>query len=135
MPLEQSGYDTLQQYFQAGISESRNELERFCLDHCSQYVFEPLTWLDQGNLFRLLPLAMSEGGRLRTQGIVEYEDEVQRYIAKVHAFHTTGSLPPFAYVQEDIRDILINKQKLELLRENYARMFDDAMQRNHAEIY
>ena len=79
--------------------------------------------------------ALYENGRLRSNQVVEMADENNRYLVKVHEYVVGGNPAPFDYVREDIRRILINKQKLDVLKSNYARMYEDAMQRNNAEIY
>ncbi|HPE96462.1 MAG TPA: hypothetical protein PKX04_00750 [Chitinophagales bacterium] len=135
MPVAVSGYDTLRNWFVKDISKYRNELESFSLTHCTNYVYESQTWLDEASLFRLLPLSLYENGRLRTNQVVEMADENNRYLVKVHEYVVGGNPAPFDYVREDIRRILINKQKLDVLKSNYARMYEDAMQRNNAEIY
>jgi len=135
MPLEMSGYDTLKKYFSKDISEVRNQLEVFCLDHCSNYTFDSQVWLDDNSLFRLLPLQLFQNGRLRTTAVTEFEDEKNRYIVKVHEYIIEGNYAPFDYVQEDIRKIIINRKKLDLLKANYNRMYSDALQRNNAQIY
>lgn len=83
----------------------------------------------------MLPLNMFENGRLRTNQVVEYADESNKYIVKVNEYVIGGNPTPYDYVREDIRRILINKDKLELLKSNYARMYNDAIQHNNAEIY
>jgi uncharacterized protein YeeX (DUF496 family) len=135
MPLEMSGYDTLRNLFRKGVADNRNDLEVFCLDHCAGYAFESQVWLDENNLFRLLPLGMYEGGKLRGAAVSEFEDEKNRYIVTVHEYILAGNYSPYDYVAEDIRKIIINKKKLALLKSNYNRMYTDAMQHNNAQIY
>ena len=60
-------------------------------------------------------------------------NENNRYLVKVHEY---GGRKPcsFRLCAGDIRRILINKQKLDVLKKQ-LRMYEDAMQRNNAEIY
>jgi hypothetical protein len=135
MPADISGYDTLRNWFTRDIGKYRNELELFCAGHCKNYIFQSPVWLDYNNLFNMLPLGMYENGRMRTNQVIEFTDETNRYIVKVHEYVIGGNPAPYEYVREDIRRIIINKNKLELLKSNYARMYNDAMQRNNAEVY
>lgn len=135
MPADITGYDTLRNWFVKDIGKFRNEMELFCLNHCSNYVFESPVWLDNNSLFKMLPLDLYGNGRLRTTGVVEYADDNNRYIVKVQEYILQGNYAPFDYVQEDIRRIIINRNKIDLLKKNYNSMYSDAMQRNNAQLY
>ena len=133
MPVAVSGYDTLRNWFVKDISKYRNELESFSPTHCTNYVYESQTWLDEASYSRLLPLSLYENGRLRTNQVVRWQTKTTDTSLKYTNMWWAETL--LSIMWEDIRRILINKQKLDVLKSNYARMYEDAMQRNNAEIY
>ena len=127
--------DSLKNFFAKGIDKFRDEAESFCLRNCRDYSLKSGAWVSADALFNLLPLAMYSNGRFRTNGVVEYEDETNYYIVTVDAWHAAGTIGSYEYNKNAIGDIIINKRKMELLKNNQMNMVEQGLKRNNAEIY
>ncbi|MBC8048388.1 MAG: hypothetical protein H7Y00_16430 [Fimbriimonadaceae bacterium] len=128
-------YDSLRTWFSKDINEFRNELEVYCLNNCRNYIFDSQNWFSEDALFKMLPLQIFENKRLHTTGIIEHTDETNKYIVKVHEIYSAGTEAPFEYVQNDVRQIIIGKRKMEILKNNYQHMYSEGFKKAEAEIF
>jgi hypothetical protein len=122
-------------YFLKATNSSVEEAKIFCNKNCLDYSLDTKTWVSDNALFNILPLDMYANGKFRTYGLVDYVDENKRYIVKVDKYFVAGGLGPFEYYRNIIGDIIINKRKLTLLKNNQQKMYQEGLKRNNAEIF
>lgn len=134
VPKADKTADSVSYWFSRGMEKYRYPLERYCVNHSDRFSLNTDIWLSENDLFTLLPYDMYAGGRFRTKAPVSYSDTVNRYFVLVEDFYTEGALGPFAYFKDDIREIIINKRKKELLDNTYQRIYSEGLKRDNAEI-
>ncbi|MFN0275616.1 MAG: hypothetical protein ACKVPJ_07720 [Chitinophagales bacterium] len=132
---ELNSYDSLRTWFKKDIRMVRNELEAYCLNNCKGYIFDSQNWFSEDALFKILPLQMFDNNQLHTSGTVEYADETNKYIVRVHALRNAGTLSPFEYVKGDVLQIIIGRRKMDMLKENYQNMYSEGLKQDNAEIF
>jgi hypothetical protein len=133
VPVEVKSADSIQYWFSRGIEKYRLPIERYCAANCQSFSLNSNIWLNEDDLFKLLPYDMYAGGKFRTKGIVTYRDTSFRYFVKVDDFHLAGDLGPFEYQKKGIKEIIINKRKMELLGKTYKDIYTEGLKRNNAE--
>lgn len=126
--------DSIQFWFSRGIEKYRYQLERYCVANCSQFSLNADVWVSEDDLFNLLPYDMYADGKFRTKGPMSYADSATRYYAKVNDFYLAGKIGPFEYYKEGVKDIIINKRKMELLKNTYQQIYSEGLKHDHAEI-
>lgn len=134
VPVSVKSADSIQYWFSRGIEKYRLPIERYCAANCESFSLNSNIWLNEDDLFKLLPYDMYAGGKFRTKGIVTYRDTSFRYFVKVDDFHLAGDLGPFEYQKKGIKEIIINKRKMELLDKTYKDIYTEGLKRNNAEF-
>lgn len=135
IPASVTGYDTLKRLMSRDVTEVRNDLETFCAVHCKTYLIDSQNWLSEDALFKILPVQLFENNKLREMGMAEYADESNKYIVTVHSVRNSGTIAPFEFVKNDIRQMIIGKRKMQILKNNYQNMYLDGLKKENAEIY
>ncbi len=133
-PIKNKSADSIQFWFSRGIEKYRFNLERYCAANCNAFSLNADVWLKEDDLFKLLPYNMYANGKFRTKGPVTYQDTVNKYYAKVEDYYIAGSIAPFEFYQEGVKDIIINKRKMELIKNTYQQIYLEGMKRNNAEF-
>lgn len=133
VPVEVKSADSIQYWFSRGIEKYRLPIERYCAANCQSFSLNSNIWLNEDDLFKLLPYDMYAGGKFRTKGIVTYRDTSFRYFVKVDDFHLAGDLGPFEYQKKGIKEIIINKRKMALLDKTYKDIYTEGLKRDNAE--
>lgn len=132
-PLGNKTSDSISYWFQKGIEKYRYPIERYCAANCERFSLNAQIWLNEDDLFKLLPYNMYAGGKFRNKGTVSYSDTSNRYFAKIEAYQLAGETAPFEYFKEGIKDIIINKRKMALLEQTYKDIYTEGLKRNNAE--
>jgi len=134
VPKNLKSADSINFWFSRGIEKFRYELERYCAANCSGFSFNSGIWLNEDDLFNLLPYDMYAGGKFRTKGVVQWSDSANRYFVKVDDYYISGGIAPFEYSIESVKDIIINRRKMTLLKNTYQEIYSEGLKRNNAEI-
>lgn len=134
VPKSDKTADSVLYWFSRGVEKYRLPIERYCVVHADRFSLNADVWINTNDLFTLLPYDMYAGGKLRSKAPVSYSDTSNRYFALVKDYYTEGNLGPFEYFAEDIREIILNKRKKELLTATYQRIYTEGMKRENAEI-
>ncbi|MFI5171503.1 MAG: hypothetical protein ACHQFW_03890 [Chitinophagales bacterium] len=133
-PSSNKTADSIQYWFSRGIEKYRYNLERYCAANCKQFSINTSIWLNEDDLFKLLPYDMYAEGKFRTKGPVYFNDGENKYYVKVEDFYIAGTTGPYAYYKSGVKDIIINKRKMELLKNTYQNIYADGLKRNNAEF-
>ncbi len=130
-----SATDSIYFWFSHGIEKYRLNLERYCVENCPEFSFHTNIWMSENDLFNLLPYKMYERGKFRTKGVVRYSDSARTYYAKIEDYYVAGSAGPYEYFKKDAYNIIMNKRKMQLLKNTYQGIYLDGLKRSNAEIF
>ncbi len=66
---------------------------------------------------------------------IESEDDDFLYFLRIDDYKISDQISPLEFVEDQIRNIIINKRKVELTNELERKVFEDALRNNEFEIY
>jgi hypothetical protein len=116
-------------------STSNNELEQFCKEYAEDYFLED-SWVAFNDLLSHIPIkTYNKEEYLRNNKRITYSDSLTKYLIYFKEFKIKDDISPLSFEQGNIRNILINKRKLELIKDMEEDVFNQAMQKNEFEIY
>ena len=72
---------------------------------------------------------------LRTNSSVEVSDEEFIYFLKIFDYKLVGEIAPLEFIQENVKDVILNKRKIALKRDLEKKIYDEAVQTNAFEIF
>ena len=133
-PASNSTADSIHYWFSRGIEKYRYDLERYCVEYCDLFSLNSNIWINEDDLFKLLPYNMYAEGKFRTKGPVVYKDSLNKFFVKVEDYYIAGTIAPFEYYREAVKDIIINKRKMELINNTYQQIYLEGIKRNNAEF-
>jgi len=94
------------------------------------------TWLSFNSLMQKIPGTVEDPKQfLRRYKYLEAEDERYYHYVKISDFKLPGETAPIEYVRHDIIDILINKRKIDFLKELEESIYNEAVISNEVEVY
>ncbi len=133
-PTSNKTADSIQFWFSRGIEKYRYDLERYCSANCNQFSINTTIWLSEDALFKLLPYDMYADGSFRTKGPVTFNDNENKYYVKVEDYYIAGTTGPYEYYKDGVKDIIINKRKMNLINNTYQKIYTEGLKRNNAEF-
>ncbi|MBY0434985.1 MAG: peptidyl-prolyl cis-trans isomerase [Cyclobacteriaceae bacterium] len=117
--------------------KDQNELKSYCLSFSSAYYLSDSAWLEFDKLVVNSPMAEipNKVQFLKTNPYYETSDDSFLYFLKVDEYKISDNVSPLEFVKEDIRNILLNKRKVELAKLLEDEVYENAVKQKDFEIF
>ena len=101
------------------------------------YSLNDSMWIQANQFFdRISPIdEASQKNYLKNNKIFELEDSLEVYLVAVNEVIKRNQTAPLSYVRPTLKQILINKRKLELMQQFDKAVIEEALQKNMFEVY
>jgi len=114
----------------------REKLEDLCQSSAASASLDNENWIPFTDLVKRVPLAVSDQvDFLDNNKYVELQDSIYRYLVRIKAYKTKNSVSPLSFEVANIRSIILNKRKLELVSRMQEDMFQEALKKKNFKIY
>jgi len=113
------------------------ELNSYCLSYASSYQLNDSIWMVFDEVFKNSPLAEipNKVQFLRNNKYVESSDDLFQYYLQIEEYRIHDNVSPLEFVKEDIKNIIINKRKVELAKKLEEEVYEEAYKQDEFEIY
>lgn len=109
----------------------QNEKYRFASSNLNDSV-----WIKKEVLTDALPvLRFGNEGVLKKSNFTQLQDSLGVYLVKIEDVLNPNDVAPFSYIEPTLKNIILNKRKLELIRKLETDITRDATAQNKFEIY
>jgi hypothetical protein len=127
----------LKQLIYSGTEKEKNELKSYCLSFSTAYHLADSSWIEFDKLVVNSPLAEipNKIQFLKSYHYYETNDNDFLYFIKIDAYKISDNVSPVEFVKEDIRNIILNKRKVELARKLEDEVYENGSQRKNFEIF
>lgn len=114
-----------------------DELRSYCLSFSSAYHLYDSSWIEFDKLAVNSPLAEipNKIQFLKTNPYYETGDTQSLYFLKIDEYKISDNVSPLEFVKEDIKNIILNKRKVELAQKLEQEVYENAVTRKDFEIY
>jgi len=124
------------EYFHLPDSVMLDSLEYNSRMFAQDYFLDTTQWIPFDELLKNIPLEVyNKKLFLENNKFVKIKDKQHVFYVKFVDFKIKDDLSPLALEKENIRMILINKRKMELIREMREKLYRNALNKNEIEIY
>lgn len=116
--------------------DDKRELKSFCLSFSVAYHISDSSWMIFDDLVRHSPLMEIPGKVqfLKSNPYYETEDENYLYFLKVDEYRISDNVSPLEFVKDEIRNIILNKRKVELAKKLEDEVYNHALDKREFEI-
>lgn len=115
--------------------EDRDELQEFCLQHAQSFHLNDQNWIPFGELMEQLPnTGYLNLNYFSTYQFAHVQDSTAHYLVDVKEIKYKNSVSPIEFEKQNIRSILLNQRKLELIQKLEKDILDEAIAKNQFEI-
>lgn len=117
-----------------------NEKDRIALNsHNYQFItsnFNDSVWIRKDVLLKVLPVIRESNEQvLKKSNFSQLQDSLGVYLVKIENVLNPNDTAPFSYVKPTLKQIILNKRKLELIKKLEKDITKDAIETNNFEIY
>jgi hypothetical protein len=120
----------------SGRDKDENELKSYCLSFSAAYHISDSSWMIFDELVRNSPLAEipNKIQFLRANRYYETSDDSYLYYFKVEEYRISDNVSPLEFVKDDIKNIILNKRKVELAQKLEDDVYKQAAEQKEFEI-
>ncbi len=116
--------------------EDKRNLKSFCLSFSVAYHISDSTWMIFDDLVRNSPLIEmpNKVQFLKANPYYETEDDNYSYFLKVDEYKISDNISPQEFVTDEIKNIILNKRKVELAKKLEDEVYENALYHKDFEI-
>ncbi len=105
--------------------------------HFRKLNFNDSIWIAASDVIEEIPPLTydNEGEYLKKSQFFDLEDEMGVYLAKVTDVLKVNDIAPLSYIEQTIRQVLLNRRKLDYIRKLETEIIDEATKDKEFEIY
>ena len=129
-------YDNIKEKFERFEAQDKKELDSISLQFNS-YSLNDSIWIKLSQVIEKIPVVAPEnkGELLKKSNFVQLKDSLGVYLMQINDVLLRNNTAPLEYVKPIIDQIVINKRKLELIKQLEKDIIKDAIKNKQFEIY
>jgi hypothetical protein len=136
IPVTAPKLDKVRGWYKSSVPRDSALLVDYCHQFATDFFFGGDEWLLFDELLKKVPIKTYDKEEyLRNNRFIEISASTGIYFINIRGFKIKESISPLSFEKDNIRELIINKKKLELIDEMEKSAFEDAMQKNEIKIY
>ena len=126
----------IRRFFNSNILEYRDSVEVYIENLADLYYLDDETWILFDDVLKYVPInTYNQEAYLKNHRRIEITDDDFVYFVNFSDFKMKDGVSPLSFEKENIRQIIINKRKLDIIGKMRAEIFQSALENNEFEIY
>ncbi|MBI2269605.1 MAG: hypothetical protein HYU69_04520 [Bacteroidetes bacterium] len=120
--------------YRSEVSKDKEALENYCHQYAENFYLDDNAWLLFDDLLKEIPIQPTYNKELFLQNnrFIEVNDSTSLYFVNIKGFQIKNSISPLSFEKENIKNIILNKRKLELINKMKEEAFNEA--RNNKDV-
>lgn len=128
---------SVKRWIKSDRPNDKESLQEYAFQFADNYSLEDSTWLKFDEVTRNSPFSTitNKVQFLKRTRYVEEEDSLYLYLLKINEYKISEEISPLEFVKDDIRNIIVNKRKVALVKELENEIFEEAKKDEDYQIY
>ncbi len=136
LPLKSAYIKQFRKLLGSDNATDKVRLSHECEQYASDYFLDDQNWLPFNDLLKQIPIkTYNQEEFLKNHRDLEYQDSAFIYLVRFKDFKIKESVSPLSFEKERIRNIILNKRKIDLTKKMREDIFERAQKKNDFEIY
>ena len=137
VPLKAPQQDNVRRWIQSDSEKDRTQLANYCYSNALDFSLQDSIWVDFDLLIKGSPLERmpDKVNFLKYNRFVEAKDEENQYYIYILNYKIVNQISPLEFVEQRIKDMVINQRKTELMRQFENDLYQKAQKDKKIEIY
>ena len=93
-------------------------------------------WVNFEEILSKLPVRVEDKSLfLKTNQVIETGDSLYRYLVNIREYKVRGEQAPLYMIDNNVKNIILNKRKMDFLNDLEENMYKEALQNNKFNVY
>ncbi|MFA6923759.1 MAG: hypothetical protein WC223_05835 [Bacteroidales bacterium] len=135
-PLKAPALLKVKAWCKSNNPKDRMLLEEYCRENAENYFLDDQSWLLFDDVLKEIPIkTYDQENYLMNHTFIEIQDAESNYFINIKGFKIKESISPLSFEKENVKNIIINKRKIDLINEMEKQVLKDAFKNKDFEIY
>jgi hypothetical protein len=136
LPLKSAYVKQFRSLLNSDKTTDKTKLAKECEQYASDYFLDDQNWLPFNELLKQIPIkTYNQEEFLKNHRDLDYQDSAYIYLVRFKDFKIKESVSPLSFEKDRIRNIILNKRKIDLTKKMREDIFERAQKKNNFEIY
>ena len=108
----------------------------YCLQYAKAFDIFIEQWVDFDVVIRNIPIEIENHEQFLTRNnIIEHNDNEHYYLVSIHDYKLKNEIAPLGYIRGNIKDLIINRRKIEFLKQIEDNVYTEGIRQNKFKIH
>lgn len=136
LPLKSPNTNQIRLLYKSDKPQDREKLKNLCQQEAANFFLDDEVWLMFNDMLKEIPIkTYNQEDYLKTHKYVEIADSIFNYYVYIKKYMIKEGLSPLSFEKENIKNIILNKRKMKLIKDMQNETFKDAIKHNNFTIY
>jgi len=125
----------VQNWYKSEKPEDKKLLSDYCHQFAENFYLDEDSWLLFDDLLKEIPIqTYNQEQFLQNNRLIEVQDSTSLYFVNIKGFKIKDSISPLSFEKDNIRNIILNKRKLNLINQMKESLYAEAQKKKDFEI-
>ncbi len=126
----------LRKWYKSDNEEHIKELDAYCYNNAEKYDYFEEDWVQFDIIRNQMPrIYQTTENLLKFRKTVEVRDSTYYYFVRLYDYRLAGDINPLENVENNIKNIILNKRKIKYINRLESEIYNDALNRENFNIY
>jgi hypothetical protein len=136
LPLNAQKIPELKEWLKVENDDNVKLIDNYCYQQAIKYDYFDDKWVGFENIKMLFPFSSELNDQyISANKIYEATDSLYHYLLNIRDLQAKGTVAPYGYVEENIKEIIILKRKQKLIYDLENKIYFDALNKNNFKIF
>lgn len=136
IPLSAPHLNNLKKWLKSKDPEDDLKLEEYCYQNAQKFDNFTDKWITVSDISSLLPTPIpNKSNFLKYHTYFEAKDSLSYYMVSIRAYHKMDDIAPMNYVEDKIKAILLNKKRIEFIRNLEEELYNEGLKQKVVKFY
>ncbi len=136
LPRNAPDIGKVRRWYRSEDPENIKKLDAYCFQHAEKYDYFDEGWVQFDLIKKQIPSMYSSNEYvLKNRKNIEVKDSSYVYFVHIYDYRLAGSTSPLETVEGKIRNIILNKRKIQFINRLESEIYNDALNRENFNIY
>jgi hypothetical protein len=135
VPMGAPNLQNLRGWLNSLSSKSLENIERYCVQNASTYDYFADRWVNLSEVSKNISIPVGSNDILSKNRLIEVQDSTFRYFLFVQDYKAAGATAPFDAAKEKIRMSLINKKRIDFIKNFQEEIYQKALKKGDINFF
>ena len=136
IPIELANIKLIKELVDDNSEEGKNGLQQYCIQYAKSFDFFNDNWVNFDIVKNNIPDEIADDKQfLASNNQIELKDSNYYYLVTIQDYKLQNELAPIEYVENNIKNLILNKRKIEFLKQVEENVYKEGVRQNKFEIY